>query len=447
MKGFIISGTHSGCGKTTVSLAIMAALVRRGLKVAPFKVGPDFIDPGHHRKICGRPSYNLDHWMIPLEKNLVYLRQAAQEAQVAVVEGVMGLFDGSSATDESGSTAALAKALGLPVVLVVEARSLARSVAAVVRGFESFDPHLRILGVILNRVGSKRHEFLLTRAIETYCQSKVLGALPRKESLFIPSRHLGLVDSQGFSFSEEVLSQLADWIESGVDLDRLLNLAPEIPSEGLSSQDVPSSGPLIVYAFDEAFSFYYQANLEALRAAGATLQAFSPLREGLPDKVAGIYLGGGYPELFAERLAENRALKEDLREAWGSGIPIYAECGGFMFLTRGLRRPQGLIPWAGIFPFEVEMGPRYRALGYREILLERKTIFGPKGKRARGHEFHYSHLLGAYDGPRAYLVFDAHGQLIGQEGFLRDRVLGSYIHLHFDSNPSLVRSLVSSIRG
>ena len=446
MKAFVVSGTHSGCGKTTVSLALMAALVRRGYRVAPFKVGPDFIDPSHHRQVCGHPSYNLDQWMIPLEENKRFLQRAAHWAQMAVVEGVMGLFDGASAREDTGSTAALAKALGLPVILVVDARRQARSIAALIRGFEAFDPRLQLAGVILNQVGSKRHESLLSEAIETYCQIKLLGALPRREDLSLPSRHLGLVDAGSFHLGTDLLDRLAHWVEEGVDLDRLLSLAKDI-SPGPFFSSSSDSGPLVAYAFDEAFSFYYQANLEALSRAGARLRPFSPLREGLPPETRAVYLGGGYPELFADVLTENKKILHDLRQAAASGIPIYAECGGFMFLCRGLRQKGRLIPWAGIFPFEVEMGQRYRALGYREVLFLKDNFLGPVGCRARGHEFHYSHLLGHYQGPRIYRLFDARGRELGTEGFLREKVLGSYVHLHFASNPLLASSLVAAAQG
>ena len=452
MKGIVIAGTHSGCGKTTVSLGVMAALARKGLRVAPFKVGPDFIDPGHHAAVTGVPSRNLDGWMLSREYNLEAFRRAAAGADVAVVEGVMGLFDGYDGKTEAGSTAQMAKWLGLPVLLVVDARSMARSAAALVQGFENFDPALSFAGVAFNRLGSLRHMDYLREALEGAVRMPCLGGILRDDALAMPERHLGLVTAEDHPLNDSAIRRLADRIEHGLDLDRLLRSLPELtaPPVPAPARAADRDGAVrIGVGRDNAFCFYYPDNLERLEACGAQLIFFSPVGDpGLPPGLDGLYLGGGYPELFAAELAANEPMRRSIREQSAAGMPIYAECGGFMYLCRELEDRQGRrFPMADCFPFTTRMLPRLKALGYREVRLRRRTIIGETDAVIRGHEFHYSEIVeGPGPGETVYRIADRQGVESAAEGYMLHQTLGSYIHLHFGSAPPAAEAFVACCR-
>ncbi|MCF8144557.1 MAG: cobyrinate a,c-diamide synthase [Deltaproteobacteria bacterium] len=452
IPAFVIAGTHSGSGKTTVALGIMAALVKRGLRVQPFKVGPDFIDPGHHRRITGRDSHNLDGWIMGRAENRDIFDRHCRGADVAVAEGVMGLFDGLSGTDESGSTAQMAKWLDLPVILVIDARSMARSAAAVALGFCRFDADLPLRGIIFNRVGSEAHAKMLVDAISVVPGLSMFGCLPRNEAIGMPSRHLGLVTDEDFTPDDDHEDILARWIETGLDMNSLLEALPKVP---VTADTVRAGGmtgdPLvrIAIARDEAFSFYYPENLRLLREAGAELVTFSPLRAShLPGNIKGLILGGGYPELHCETLSQNRGLMQEISAFGLSGRPIYAECGGFMFLMKEIRDLEGRsFPMAGIFPMRATMARGIKALGYREIVTRQEGILGPAGTTARGHEFHYSMI--EEKGMDVECIYEMRGHKAdstGKEGFVKNRVLGSYVHLHWGSNPKAATNLVAYCR-
>ncbi len=453
---FLIAGTHSGCGKTTVTLGLLSALVRRGMQVQPFKIGPDFIDPGHHTRVTGRESQNLDGWMLDRVTNQEIFARSAQNADVVVVEGVMGLFDGFSGKDEAGSAAQMAKWLGLPVLLVIDARSMARSAAAVVKGFSEFDPDLELAGVVFNRVGSGKHRQILTEAVQDLNGPPVVGFLPRDDSLHIPSRHLGLVTDEDFS-TGAMTSSLSAWIESNIDLDKVLNQVQGARSRIQSAaQPVGPNRPQdrgqvrIGVARDRAFCFYYPENLRLLEAAGAELVFFSPLSEKrLPENLHGLYLGGGYPELHARTLSENRKLIRDLRRFVQAGGPVYAECGGFMVLMKSIQDLEGRVyPMADIFPFRSRMQDRLKALGYRVVQTRADSLLGPRGTRIRGHEFHYSSIVNVSEDevPTLYRLEDRSGGLERMEGYRCHNVIGSYIHIHFGSNPDAAEHLVRFCR-
>ena len=393
-RGLVIAGTQSGVGKTTVTLGLIAALRRRGLAVQPFKVGPDFIDPGHHTRAAGRVSRNLDGWMLSRDDNLALFRRHAGQAQVAVVEGVMGLFDGYDGLSEAGSTAQMAKWLGLPVLLVVDARAMARSAAALVHGFASFDPDLTLAGVVFNRIGGAAHLHYLEQALSQLAGVKCLGGLPREAHLTIPERHLGLTTAEDHPLEEEHLEHLADFLEDHLDLDGLLASLPVLAISPEAPPPPVAPTVRLGVARDRAFCFYYPENLELLARFGAELVPFSPLTAPqLPENLHGLYLGGGYPELFAAQLAANEGLKRDLREQAAAGLPVYAECGGLMYLSQEIQDLEGRhYPMAGVLPLKVRMLKRFRALGYREITLTAAGLLGPAGTRARGHEFHYSEI-------------------------------------------------------
>jgi cobyrinic acid a,c-diamide synthase len=472
MKCIVIAAPHSGSGKTTLTLGIMRALKLRGLRVAPFKVGPDFIDPGYHELVTGTPSANLDGWMCGLEFVRATFRHHAAGADLALVEGVMGLFDGMDGVSEAGSSAEIAKTLGAPVLLVVDARSQARSAAALVHGFASFDPGLNLAGVIFNNVGSENHEAILREAVAAGCPGvAVIGCLPRDPLLAIPSRHLGLTTAQDNPLSAEYLTHLAEVMEEHLDLDRLLELAGSAPQDGagqlggspipLLSSPLKGEGPVVAdspapaavlppgaavrvaVARDAAFCFAYPDNLRLLSEQGAELVFFSPLAgDRLPHGIAGLYLPGGYPELYAEQLAENRSLKDELRAAIEAGLPVYAECGGFIYLTRGVEADGVLHHFVGVFPVQTRMLPKRKALGYREVTLIGDCLAGSKGAVLRGHEFHYSEMAEMpADVERVYRV-SRKGIPLGLEGYRQYNCLASYIHLHFGSCPDFAGSFV-----
>ena len=428
----------------------MAALTRRGHRVAPFKVGPDFIDPGHHSRITGMISRNLDGWMLSKDYNLESFGRNTKKSDIAIIEGVMGLYDGYDGKSEAGSTAQMAKWLGLPVVLVVDAKSMARSAAAVILGFERFDPGLSFAGVIFNNLGSKRHQSYLIDAVGENIEIPCLGGLVIDEKIAIPERHLGLVTREDHCPGDETIDLLANVIEERIDLDLLLKNLPEINISdyiGPLSSVVNKKNVRIAVARDNAFCFYYQDNLELLEGQGAELAFFSPIAgHDLPPDIDGLYIGGGYPELFGDKLAKNSKLRDRIKEKSDDGMPIYGECGGFMYLCEALLDQNGnRYPMAGCFPFTTAMFPRLKALGYREITLTRDTIIGNQGLTIRGHEFHYSELnKRAREVKSAYRISDRLGLDKPPDGYLVNRTLGSYNHLHFGSQPEAAKHFVEN---
>lgn len=463
-KAFLIAAPQSGSGKTTVSLAIMAALSRRGLTVAPFKCGPDFIDPGYHRLVTCSPSINLDAWMCPEDFVRDTFQLHAKDAGVAVIEGVMGLFDGLGASSTEGSSARISVITGAPVVLVVNARGMAASAAALVKGFAGFDPQVRVAGVIFNNVGSQSHaELLRTVMSQALPEVTVLGCIPRDESLSIPSRHLGLVTAEDNPLPPEFVERLVEMAERCLDLDGLAGLGMDSlqplikqPSRSLSgaegnrvSHRVSGAAPRIAVARDAAFCFVYEDNLRLLREAGAEIVTFSPLNDrSLPAGIAGIYLPGGYPELFAGQLASNASMLDSIRTSVIHDMPVYAECGGYVYLTDGMEesRDQPAADFAGIFPVRCRMLPGRKALGYRQVELLSDTLIGARGGGGRGHEFHYSETAAMPDGIELCYNVTRQGKLLGREGYKVRNCLASYVHLHFGSNPEIAPTFVEACR-
>ena len=453
MRGLLVSGTASGVGKTTVTLAIMAALRRRGLAVQPFKCGPDFLDTAHHTRVCGRTARNLDTWMLSVEANRSVLRTAARDADVLVAEGMMGLFDGKSGATESGSTAEIAKLMQLPVVLVVDAAKSARSVAAVVLGFEMFDPELRLAGVVLNRVASQGHLEMLRDAIDACCKTKVLGWLPIEPAITIPERHLGLYGAaeRPAEDQEAAINALAAVAEKHIDLAGLLDLECGLEmAEGGSEGTVNSQSNDIVrigVPSDHAFSFYYEDNLDLLREQGAEIVRFSPLDDdSLPSGLDALYLGGGYPELHAERLSGNREMLEEVRAFAASGKPIYAECGGMLYLSHSLSVEAESYAMAGVLPLSMQMTDKLVQFGYVTVEFTKDCLLGRKGTVVRGHSFHYSRIASQGDLRTSYHVQYSLSGKEEMEGFQQGNVLASYIHLHFRANPAMAENFVASIR-
>jgi cobyrinic acid a,c-diamide synthase len=448
VRSLVVAGTHSGVGKTTVATGIMAALARRGYRVQPFKVGPDYVDPSYHTAACGRPSRNLDSWL--LEEGVIgeLFHRATRGCDAAVVEGVMGLYDGFGGDDEAGSTAHLAKLLRLPVVLVVDASAAARSVGASVLGFKEFDPQLNLAGVVLNGIAGDQHlEFVkpsLSRA-----GLPLLGYLPIREDLALPERHLGLIPTVEGRVAEDFYSRLAQQVEGTVAVDRVLAIASQA---GPPTRDAPLVFPesptpakaAIAVATDKAFSFYYADSLDLLEAWGAELVRFSPLADrGLPPGVGGLYIGGGFPELYAAELSENHAMREAVRRAAESGLPTYAECGGLMYLAQTLEDLEGhTYPMAGVTPGRSFLKGTHLTLGYRTVRAFVDSPLMEAGETVRGHEFHLSALGEEPRGATpAYQMLDQQGR---KEGFRVSNVLSSYVHLHFASKRGLAERFVDS---
>jgi cobyrinic acid a,c-diamide synthase len=453
VKGLLIAGTASGVGKTTVALAIMAGLRRRGLVVQPFKCGPDFLDTGHHTQICGRTARNLDTWMLSVEANRSVLRNGARGADVMIAEGMMGLFDGKSGSTETGSSAEIAKLLKLPVVLVVDAAKSARSVAAVVLGFESFDTELRLAGVILNRVSSERHYGMLRDAIEASCKTKILGWLPPEPAIAIPERHLGLQGAAETSAEslEAAVGTLASLAEKQLDLDGLLGL--ECGLEMVEGASAPIAGSRfrdavrVGVASDLAFSFYYEDNLEMLRGHGVEIVRFSPLHDrSLPSGLDALYFGGGYPELHAAQLSGNRQMLQEVRAFAASGRPVYAECGGMLYLSESLAAGDQTYAMTGVLPLTMQMTGKLVQFGYVTVEFSDDCLLGCKGTIVRGHSFHYSRIASRGEVGTSYRVQYSMSGKEEMEGFHQGSVLASYIHLHFRANPVVAENFVAAIR-
>ncbi len=428
----VIAGTHSGVGKTTIATALMAALCRRGKRVQAFKAGPDFIDPTFHRAATARHSRNLDGWLLTRESNLELFARACENAEIAIVEGVMGLFDGHDGASDAGSTAEIAKWLNAPVVLIVDGSAMARSAAALVCGFEDFDPALNVAAVVFNRIAGQAHFDFIGTAVEKSCRALPLGFLVPNPAIPFPERHLGLVLADEF-LTPQRLEVLTDWIESSLDLDRLMALASTAPSiEARISTPTPRKARARVgIARDRAFCFYYQDNLDILIGHGCDLVEFSPLEDSvLPPGLNGLYLGGGYPEIHAAALSANVSMMKSIREFALQGRPVYAECGGFMYLCEAIVDLDGLAhPMAGIFPTRARMQPKLAALGYIEVEQTTNSLWLRPGERIRGHEFRYSVIDEMPQNiARTYRIQGAR-----TEGFSAGSVLAGYIHLHFAS--------------
>jgi cobyrinic acid a,c-diamide synthase len=444
----VIAGTHSGVGKTTVTLALLAALHVRGRRVQPFKVGPDFIDPGHHRLAAGRASRNVDGWMLDGAANRRIVTRAAEGADISIIEGMMGLFDGSSPISESGSTAEMAKALAAPVLLVIDGSAMARSAAAMLQGYARFDTGLNVAGVLFNRISSEGHFRLLKEAVEAVSNIAVVGYLPPDASLTIEDRHLGLVTALEHN-SRDVYDRLGRAAANTVDLDLIEALAQAaMPLSGTGETGTAvgqGSTVRIGVACDPAFCFYYQENLDMLETQGGAVTKFSPLRDPALPEADLLYLGGGYPELYGEALSRNASMRHAIKQFALRGGPIYAECGGLMYLTEAIRDFDGHAhDMVGLFPAETVMRKAGLTLGYRTVELAESTILGPPGLTAKGHEFHYSTLVPK--GPLEYAVrlVDARGEARGMDGLRFANTLAMYTHLHFASQPSLAQELVRS---
>ena len=433
----VIAAPASGSGKTTVATGLMAALRRRGGRVAPFKVGPDYIDPGYHALAADRPGRNLDPVLVGEERIAPLFRHGAQGADIAVIEGVMGLFDGRIGTDGFGSTAHVAALLEAPVVLVVNGRGQGRSLAALLHGFRSYDAKIRLAGVILNQVGSDRHEEVLTDACGEIGLD-VLGVLRRSQGLELPSRHLGLVTAaEHGSVAVQAVEAMADAVTQGMDLDAVQALAataPALTAEPWRPEVEPAGArPVVAVAGGSAFTFGYAEHVELLKAAGAEVVTLDPLRDKqLPDNTAGLVLPGGFPEQHAAELSANDSLRREVADLARSGAPVHAECGGLLYLVDEL---DGL-PMCGVLNATATMTSRL-TLGYRDALAPVESILHSIGDRVTGHEFHRTAVTPRHGVQPAWRWRGAEPEV-----FVHGGVHASYLHTHPAGAPQAVRRFV-----
>ncbi|OGX60729.1 MAG: hypothetical protein A2471_00855 [Omnitrophica WOR_2 bacterium RIFOXYC2_FULL_45_15] len=446
----IFAATQSGSGKTTITLGVLLALRKMGLRVQPFKAGPDYLDPLQHSAVCARISRNLDSWLMPPGAILELFTRNAKGANISVIEGVMGLYDGFRDT-EYGSTAHLAKILGAPVILVLNAASFSRSAAAIVLGCKEFDKKVNLSGVILNNIGSPNHYHFTKSAIEKKTKIPVLGFLPKDAGIKLPERHLGLVPAQEKRPNEGLYDKLRALVEKNIDLRRILRISRK--SLGLR-QDKTAYAPRgcgkvrvnIAIAKDKAFNFYYQDNLDILEVLGARLVEFSPLKDkSLPPGIDAMYIGGGYPELFSAQLSANRRMREAVSGYAKKGLPIYAECGGLMYLVKNIISFEGKsFPMAGVFNCAAVMADKRQALGYIEIEVKKDNILSRKGDKIRAHTFHWSYLKNLSKDIRfAYKVTKGKDRVY-EDGLIKDNVLASYAHLHFASHINFAKNFIKS---
>ncbi|HEY0276846.1 MAG TPA: cobyrinate a,c-diamide synthase [Solirubrobacterales bacterium] len=475
MAAILISATHSGAGKTTVTGVVMAALRRRGLSVQPFKVGPDFIDAAHHAEVCGRPSINLDTWLQGEDGTRRSFENWSAAADIAVIEAMGGLFDGVDGSGR-GSPAELAKLLGVPVLVVLDVWGMTRTAAPILRGLRGFDPEVRIVGCVLNRVGSPGHAAMVIDSLPDDVRGLVVGSVAASEDLAIPERHLGIVTVQELGASADARAAARERAAADLDLDRIVDIAAgaeqekpaasgETPVETTAPPSTPTpapSGPTsseppppptellrMAIARDEAFHFYYEENLELLRRTGFELVPFRPTTDSsLPPDVDIVYLGGGYPESFAAELAANESLVGELRERAAAGLPIYAECGGFIYLGRSLTGFDGEThAMTGVLPLDFTMDREHLSIAYVTATTAADSPLGPAGTTARGQEFHQSRAVAspAPAGPDLFDLTRSDDRRF-RAGLARPTIAASYVHLHLASNPALAANLAAAAR-
>lgn len=449
----VLAGVASGVGKTTVTIALARALRARGLRVVMFKCGPDYLDPTYHGRAVDGTSHNLDGWMMGPAAVRTTFVHAARDADIALIEGVMGLFDGATPHSEEGSTAEIAKWLEAPTVLVVDAGGMARSFAALCNGFATFDPALTLRGVIANRVGSRGHLDLLSQA---QTSPPLLGGLQRDKQHAFSERHLGLRSADESVLPDALLDHWGAQASEWLPLDTLLSLAQSAPALACDDVAASTASPSvhtvsrrcrIGLAYDAAFHFYYADNLRRLEQLGAELIRFSPIHDAHLPAVDGLYFGGGYPEAHAGELAANEKMHEAIRDFAGRNGPIYAECGGLMYLSQALRTLSGeRHPMVGLLPCEVQMFERLQALGYVDVETQAPSMLGPTGTRFRGHQFRYSELSPAparEQVAQVYKLKRRRGGDVLSEGYQLGSVLASYVHAHWASNPEVAHAFVT----
>jgi cobyrinic acid a,c-diamide synthase len=446
----VIGGVTSAVGKTTISTAIMYTLKQKGLHVQPFKVGPDFIDPSYHTYVTGRQSRNLDVWMMGENGVLKCFHNASSGADIAVVEGVMGLFDGISGKDDFSSTAQVAKILNAPVILVIDAGKAARSIAAIATGFLHFDKKLRIIGTILNNVAGDKHANFITEAFADKVKVPIIGIVRRSKEITMVERHLGLIPTPELEEKQKrAIFQSAKFVSEQIDLDKIKYILDKVQTTDPLQKQLPNGRIKIAVAIDESFNFYYADNLDALREQKAELIFFSPINDcKLPENIHGVILGGGFPEVLADKLEKNQSMGKSITKAAENGIPIYGECGGLMYLTRSIKGYRGdegkKRNMVGLIDADTLISGKL-TLNYTEA-NSNASIFG-KISKVRGHEFHYSRIENiAKDSKFAYVMRRGDGIDNKKDGFMVYNCLASYMHLHFADSRLPKRFIESCIK-
>ncbi len=434
---FLVTGTSSGVGKTTLSFTLMALFQKKGYQVQPFKIGPDYIDGGYHRLATGKDSINLDLWMMGWSGIRESFNRYGSDADISIIEGMGALYDGKNGTT-SGSSAEIAKKLGIPVVLVIDIWGATVTTAALLEGLLRFDPRVKVAGIILNRAGSQKHYEMVMKALKPALRKMVIGYLLRDRGREIPERHLGLRTLEENPKARQVLRDTVSAASKTLDITRLAKIL-KLKKRKRSPVSVvlPPAGVKLGVARDSAFCFYYAENLRMLQEAGARLVFFSPLKDKkLPKDLDGLYFGGGYPESFSRELSANKGLRREILQKVKTGMPVYAECGGLMYLSESLKGFEGrAFPLVGALPLKVEMDRKRLHLRYVEIKTTVPSLLGPKGTVARGHEFHYSSIVrSGYRGSMVYQGVNSAGEKFS-EGYAQGNLLASYCHLHFRSHP------------
>lgn len=451
MKKILIAGTNSGVGKTTISLGIMQALTKRSMKVQPYKVGPDYIDPSYHTFITGRDSRNLDSYMLDDEKIKYVFNSASKDADISVIEGVMGLYDGIGIDLDNCTSSHTSKILKAPVILVINGKAMAASSAAMVLGYKELDKDVNIKGVIVNNVRTKTHYEIIKKAIETYCKIEVLGYFPPNDEFSLESRHLGLVPSVEIDSLKNKFSNLADEIEKYINIDRIIEIAEtEEVSSSFNLEDFIKENKIedktIAIAYDKAFNFYYKENIELLKALGLNIKYFSPLEDKKVPQSDYIYIGGGFPEIFSKEIELNKSMRNSIKEAHINKVPIYAECGGLMYLGEKLiDQNNNEYDMVGIFSGVSKMTKSLKRFGYCYGESKIDTILSKKGEIIKGHEFHHS--IFETNEECAYIMRKERDKKVVDEwegGYSKDKTLATYLHTHFYNNLDCIKNFLNS---
>jgi cobyrinic acid a,c-diamide synthase len=447
----VIAGLGGDTGKTLISTGICRALNRRGLRVVPFKKGPDYIDMGWLARAASHPCYNIDLYMMESSQVLASFDLNTVDADIAVIEGNRGLYDGADA-EGSVSTAEVAKLLKTPVVLAVDCTKTTRTVAAIVKGCQVFDPDTPIRGIILNKLGTGRHEAIIRQSVANYCDLPVVGAIPRSREAVFPGRHLGLVPPEEHPASATALDSAAATAEKYLNLEEIVALAggaPSLEAPMATAATVEARGIRVGVIHDSAFQFYYPENIEALTRAGAEVIEFSALDGLLPSALDLLYIGGGFPETHADALASNELMRTAIKNAAEAGLPVYAECGGLMYLSESLKLNGKEYPMAGVFPITLGLDKRPRGHGYTHLQVSETNPYFPAGKVLRGHEFHYSYLARFSERKGMYFAFDVKkgaGIVKGKDGLCYRNVLATYTHLHALGSSGWVEGILRTAR-
>ncbi|MCD4782083.1 MAG: cobyrinate a,c-diamide synthase [Candidatus Omnitrophica bacterium] len=443
----VIAGTHSGVGKTTLTIGLLLALKKRGVAVQPYKVGPDYIDSAFHSMIAGRACRNLDSFLLSEDVLLELFERQAHVAEFSVIEGVMGLYDGAGRHSQTGSTAHVSKILKAPVILVIDCGKMSGSAGAVALGYKKFDSKVRIAGCILNRIASQSHYEIAKQSVEQKNGIEVLGYFPKNAPISMPERHLGLTPVQEVN-SRKIYKKIAEIIERYIDIDRLISIAKTAEAlpdfrKTIYQQPLVKKEVNIAVARDKCFHFYYQDNLDILEHYGARLKYFSPLKsKSLPKGVNGVYVGGGFPEKFAEELAGNKDLRADIRLKSKQGMPMYGECGGLMYFMRELQdADKKSFPMVGVFPGKTKMGKGLRMFGYYDVTCVGPNVLCEKNAATRGHVFHWSYLLQLPKNIPCVFKLQRRGK-VSQDGYMKNNTLVSYLHVHFGTNTAFASRFV-----